>query len=448
MVPRCFQWVRSPIVRLRCTGAGARLKRGRETPSTSSPPECCSLLVSSCFLSLTACLGTPSISGVRGTPPAPDEPWIPPARNVLPEARRAAAADAGESAEGGEGAVQELTLAEAIDRALQNNPRTRLSWANARAAAAAYGSRRGGYLPTLDGGSPSRGSRPADAGPGGGRADSTDRASFSRTWSSLRWTSGASKPRVSRLARTGRTTRRSRVVLDTALAYFDYLPARAPRGAGATLRDARTNPKRPTSAARRDRHDRGRASGAHGPLEAVLTRDSARGQLQTARGALALGWGFVPMHVRHSAPPRACRCPVADSVGFDRASVESRPDLAAARAEAARTRAECSVRSERIPSLMLDGTGSVPTSRRARRHHELQRATRCAHPPLRRLLRAWNERRRSPAEVAAARSESLERESPSRSPSYHSETATRVCERRTTSRQRGGVGGRRSRTLS
>ena len=47
--------------------------------------------------------------------------------------------------------IQRLTLAEVVDIGLRNNPSTRLSWANARAAAAAYGSERGTYYPTVDG---------------------------------------------------------------------------------------------------------------------------------------------------------------------------------------------------------------------------------------------------------------------------------------------------------
>jgi outer membrane protein TolC len=47
--------------------------------------------------------------------------------------------------------IRELTLTDVVDLGLRNNPATRISWANARAAAAAYGSQRGSYLPTIDG---------------------------------------------------------------------------------------------------------------------------------------------------------------------------------------------------------------------------------------------------------------------------------------------------------
>ncbi|MEA2712488.1 MAG: outer membrane protein, partial [Gemmatimonadales bacterium] len=93
-----------------------------------------------------ACVGTPSVNGVAGVPPSPSAPWTPPreirARDSV--ARPVVPADL-------EDRIRRLTLAEVVDLGLRNNPATRLSWANARAAAAAYGSARGAYLPTIDG---------------------------------------------------------------------------------------------------------------------------------------------------------------------------------------------------------------------------------------------------------------------------------------------------------
>ena len=47
--------------------------------------------------------------------------------------------------------IAKLTLTDIVDLALRNNPATRLSWSNARSAAAAYGSSKGAYYPTIDG---------------------------------------------------------------------------------------------------------------------------------------------------------------------------------------------------------------------------------------------------------------------------------------------------------
>ena len=47
--------------------------------------------------------------------------------------------------------IRRLSLAEIVDIGLRNNAATRLAWANAQAAAAAYGSARGEWLPAVDG---------------------------------------------------------------------------------------------------------------------------------------------------------------------------------------------------------------------------------------------------------------------------------------------------------
>lgn len=94
----------------------------------------------------TGCVGTPSLGGVAGVAPSPNVAWTPPAREAARDTLPLTAIPADR-----EQRIQRLTLAEVVDLGLRNNPQTRLSWANARAAAAAYGSERGTYLPTIDG---------------------------------------------------------------------------------------------------------------------------------------------------------------------------------------------------------------------------------------------------------------------------------------------------------
>ncbi|HEU4585751.1 MAG TPA: TolC family protein, partial [Gemmatimonadaceae bacterium] len=93
---------------------------------------------------------TPSVSGVAGTAPSPDKPWTPPparTKAVEAPARPSAAEVPPDIAE----RIAKLTLTDIVDLALRNNPATRLSWSNARSAAAAYGSSKGAYYPTVDG---------------------------------------------------------------------------------------------------------------------------------------------------------------------------------------------------------------------------------------------------------------------------------------------------------
>ena len=99
------------------------------------------------ILTGAGCAGTPSVHGVAGVAPSPSTAWTPPPRETQERdtlVYRAVPPDL-------EQRIKQLTLAEVVDLGLRNNPQTRFSWANARAAAAAYGSERGAYLPTIDG---------------------------------------------------------------------------------------------------------------------------------------------------------------------------------------------------------------------------------------------------------------------------------------------------------
>ncbi|MFL5401917.1 MAG: hypothetical protein ACJ8BF_03785, partial [Gemmatimonadales bacterium] len=97
-------------------------------------------------LACGACVGTPSVEGVAGVAPSPSTAWAPPPETQLSDTtpRTKVPADLQQR-------IGRLTLAEVVDLGLRNNAVTRLSWANARAAAAAYGSARGAYFPTIDG---------------------------------------------------------------------------------------------------------------------------------------------------------------------------------------------------------------------------------------------------------------------------------------------------------
>src|SRR6478752_5452574 len=98
-------------------------------------------------VALSACVGTPSVGGVAGVAPSPSVAWTPPPQEERRETTTTVAAVPPDL----ESRIRRLTLAEVVDLGLRNNPQTRVSWANARAAAAAYGSERGRYFPTIDG---------------------------------------------------------------------------------------------------------------------------------------------------------------------------------------------------------------------------------------------------------------------------------------------------------
>jgi outer membrane protein len=308
-----------------------------------------------------ACVGTPSIGGVAGVPPSPSAVWTPPAREHKGDSLRRAVipADLRER-------VEQLTLAEIVDLGLRNNPQTRLSWANARAAAAAYGSERGAYLPTIDG--EVTGTRLKTVASQGRSAVTQSVLSPSLSLTYLLFdfggrsgTVGAARSTLLAANYTHNATLQN-VVLQIQTAYFQYIATRALLQAQrTTAKEAQTN-----LAAAEERRRVGVATIADvlqartASSQAELAVQATEGDLQTSRGALALSLG-LPANLPYDIDSTS-QLPVsmlADTVdALITRAMELRPDLAAARAEFESSRSEISVaRANRLPSLMLNGTG-------------------------------------------------------------------------------------------
>jgi outer membrane protein len=310
----------------------------------------------------SACVGTPSIGGVAGVAPSPSVPWVPPAREQLRDSvsRFAVPADL-------ERRIKQLSLAEVVDLGLRNNPQTRLSWANARAAAAAYGSERGAYLPTIDG--DVTGTRLKTVASQGRSAVTQSVLSPSLSLTYLLFDFGGRSGNVGAARNallaanyTHNATLQS-VVLQIQTAYFQYIANRALLQAQrTTAQEARTNLQ-----AAEERRRVGVATIADvlqartAASQAELAAETVEGDLQTSRGALALSLG-LPANLPYDIDSTAGQLSVsglADSVdALIARAVELRPDLAAARAEFEESRSQISVaRASRLPSLMLNGTG-------------------------------------------------------------------------------------------
>jgi len=108
---------------------------GRNLPGAHRATQKLSNLATLTFLLLAACASGHD----PGTAQAPATPWNPPAAAIPPALPKNEPDISGP-----------LTLARAIDVALANNPATRTSWLQARAAQANLGSRRSVYYPELD----------------------------------------------------------------------------------------------------------------------------------------------------------------------------------------------------------------------------------------------------------------------------------------------------------
>ncbi len=317
-------------------------------------------------LLLAGCVGTPRVSGVPGASPAPQVPWTPPPaahRAPAPRDTSAMAAVPPDLAD----RIRRLSLAEIVDIGLRNNAATRLAWANAQAAAAAYGSARGEWLPAVDGDVTA--ARIKTVASQGRTAVQQSVITPSVTLNYLVFDFGGRSGRVEgarqQLLAAGFTHNAAiqDVVLQIQVAYFQYLANRSLLDAQrTTLAEAQANLE-----AAEERRRVGLATIADvlqartAASQARLDLQSTEGSLQTARGALALALG-LPANLPYDVDSTAAAVPVralADSVDALIASaLEGRPDLAAARSEAEAASAGIGeVRANLLPSLNFTATG-------------------------------------------------------------------------------------------
>jgi outer membrane protein len=314
----------------------------------------------------------PGVYGVPATAPAPSQRWSPPARAL---ADTSLAAQPPSKAVPPEllGRLQRLTLGDAIDVALRNNPATRLAWANARAAAAGYASARGSYLPTLDLSVTATTLKTVAT-----QGRSAVRQTVYSPGATLSWllfdlggrsgTVEAARQALIAADFTHNATLQD-LVLQVAQAYFGYLANEGLLDARrASLREAEGN-----LAAAQERHRVGLATIADvlqartALSQAQLDAQTTEGSLLTARGALALSLG-LPADVTYEvdSTSHAAVAPVADSVeALVARAVRNRPDLAAARAQVHEALARVrSARAQRLPSLAVDGAAERTYSTR------------------------------------------------------------------------------------
>ena len=307
-------------------------------------------------------MGPPRVNGVPAAPPSPNVPWKVPAGAIKPEPLVTAATALAVPPEL-EQRIQQLSLADVVDLALRNNPATRASWAQARAAADLLGSARGQYYPTIDAEatlsrtkSPATGTRSAgqrtEYGPTinlnyllldfGGRSGSVERARQTLFAASL-----------------SHNATLQNTVLQAESAYFTYMATVALLGAErSAIAEAQAN-----LTAAQQRFKVGLATIAD-VLQAKtalsqeqLNLETIEGNLQAARGGLAAALG-LPANLPFDLAPLPSAIPVGaisqsvDSVIND--ALRNRPDLAAARAQAAAAAADIRVaRSAELPSLTL-----------------------------------------------------------------------------------------------
>jgi outer membrane protein len=327
---------------------------------------------------LTACAPPSRVGGAPSTAPAPSAEWTAQKRTGAGEAF-----DGTERERATRGAVvprdvasrlDRLTVGDVVDLALGNNPQTRTTWAQARAAAAAYASARGHYLPSLEldgSGGPSKTISFSSA------LVPPDRSAFTTTLSltyvlldfGQRGGGMAAAHEALFAADLTHNATVQDVVLQAESAYFTYQASRGLYDAADTaVRTAQTN-----LAAADRRHEVGLATIADvlqartALAQSQLTLQTDGGNIQAARAQLALALG-LPANAHFDAAPDTGMAPVqklAENIDslIDRVA-RDRPDVAAARALARQSQAQVrQARSAALPVITLGANeGNVQSS--------------------------------------------------------------------------------------
>ncbi|MEP6906009.1 MAG: TolC family protein, partial [Gemmatimonadales bacterium] len=283
-----------------------------------------------------------SVNGVAAAPPSPNVQWTAPQGAIKPEPVVVASVAAlpGDIVP----RIQHLTLMDVVDLALRNNPSTRASWAQARVAADVLGSARGQYFPTFDGSvTASRTQSPATAGrTAGRRTEYTPSVSLNYLLLDFGGRSGNVESARQRLFAADLTHNATlqNVVLQAETAYFSYMATLALLAAErSALAEAQANL---TSAGQRNKVGLATIADVLQARTAFsqeqLNLETIEGSLQAARGSLASALG-LPANLPFDLQPLPAAIPVGaisqsvDSVINE--ALRNRPDLAAARAQAA-----------------------------------------------------------------------------------------------------------------
>lgn len=289
-----------------------------------------------------------------GTSPAPNVPWTPPASAVPPAVEREWRVTLPPDVQPGSA----ISLPQAIDVALTNNPATRAAWFATRAAEASLGSRRSAYLPEIDL------NAPLLRGPSTeGTVATTFAPSLSLTYLLFDFGGRAAQVEEARQALIASAYSQNQtiqnVVLRTQQAYYSYLNAKALVAAQtATVRE-----REAALEAANARHDAGVATIADvlqartALSQAKLAYESFDGNLRSAEGTLSTAMGLRPT-TRFTAGDLPADLPldtVSQTVDQLIAQAEAtRPDLAAARAAVLNARVRVhDVRSQGLPTVGL-----------------------------------------------------------------------------------------------
>jgi outer membrane protein len=305
----------------------------------------------------------PSINGVAPTPAAPSVTWNPPPAVTAAGAKDTAGLALSKTP------TRVLTLPEVIDVALRNNPATKVTWTQARAAADVYGSTSGRLFPTVLAGVTANQQLTAPT-PGRAAVERTQYGpSISLSYTVLDFGGRTGSIDVARQTAVAADLTHNATVENTILqvesAAFSYLGTRAQRDAAKVGLDEATA----ALDAANERHRVGLATIAD-VLQARTARSQAELALETFEGSVLVTRGAlaVAMGLAANTPIDIPDVSAADSVHFVAESVDTlielavrnRPELATARAQAAAAQSQIRVvKSATLPALALTATGAT-----------------------------------------------------------------------------------------
>jgi outer membrane protein len=317
----------------------------------------CALLIAG------ACMHRPpSIEGAPGAPAQPNTYWYAPP-SVAARVQRSPATPPPTAA-----MLGKLTMPDVVDLALRNNPATRLSWAQARAAADIFGASRGAFLPTVT--MDVNATRAQPIGPNGVLSQRSQLSPVvGLSYLVLDFGARAGNVDVARqtavAADLAHNVAVQNTILGAELALFNYQAARTQRDAQRAAVDEATA----SLSAAEERHRVGLATIADvlqartARSQAQLSLESLEGAVHVAQGALAVAMGTPPN--TSFEPPILVDSLCPDSLQFITQSVDTliavatrqRPDLEAVRAQASAAAAQVrAARSGLFPTISLNAS--------------------------------------------------------------------------------------------
>jgi outer membrane protein len=313
-----------------------------------------------CFgalLVLAAC--APALPGVGGSAPTPSTRWTPPADRLPTGASETTPLPASD---------KPLTAEELVTLALERSPESRVTWANARAAAANLGVAKADIFPDLTANLNTNRLKTSATGGRVSVEQTTYGPSLSLTWLLFDFGGRAGAIGAARDALFAADWTHNAMLADivrrTAQGYYAYVGARSLLEAQRlTLQQAEVN-----LAAAEDRRRVGVAT-ISDVLQARTAVGQARLAMQDAEGAEASTHGALatlvglPPTTAFGVDTTAASAPITDlSDAVDSLIVQAlaeRPDLAAARAQVDARRDQARVvRSRMLPSFNATGSGS------------------------------------------------------------------------------------------